>query len=98
MQRDDIDPHQRADLALVEGVGGLSLVFVQLIGDLGEVLGAWAVEWGALEDIWRVTRRAKPGRSGSKLAADYVESRSVGPVELKGWEADPGCYLRRWAE
>ena len=98
LQRDEVRPHQRDDLALVEKVGGLALVFVELTDDgTGLPLGSWAVEWGALEKLWKVTRRAKPGRAGSKRAEDYVESRSVGPAELKGWEADPACYLRRWA-
>lgn len=97
LQRDDLRSNQRDDLALVEKVGGLALVFVELTDeDTALPLGAWAVEWGALEKLWKVTRRAKPGRAGSQRSEDYVESRSVGPAELRGWEATPGCYLRRW--
>jgi hypothetical protein len=98
MQRDDLGTHQRDDLALVESVGGLALVFVQLTDDRsGQPLGAWAVEWGALERLWKVSRRAKPGKAGSPREEDHIVSRSVGPEELEGWEAAPGCYLRRWA-
>jgi len=95
LQRDDIAMHQRRDLELVEKVGGLALVFLELTDD-GGPLGAWAVQWGVLEKLWKVSTRAKPGKAGSQREADLITSRSVGPEELAGWEAVPGCYLRRW--
>lgn len=97
LQRDDLAPHQRNDLARVEAMGGLALVLVELRAEGGALLGRWCVPWSELEARWRVTRRAKPGRSGSQRAEDYVESRSAGAAELAGLEVDPGCYLRPWA-
>lgn len=96
MQRDDVEPHQRRDLELVERVGGLALVLVELTAD-GSPIGTWAVPWSELERLWLVKRRARPGKAGSKLESDTIETRSVGPSELAGWEARPGCYLLRWA-
>ena len=98
LQRDDLAPHQRNDLARVEAMGGLALVLVELRAEGGALLGRWCAPWSELETRWKVTRRAKPGRSGSQRAEDYVESRSAGAAELAGLEVDPGCYLRPWAQ
>ena len=97
LQRDDIDAHQRRDLDLVDSVGGLALVLVELTDD-GDPIGAWAVPWNVLDTLWKVTRRVKPGRAGSALPADYITSRSVGASDLSGWEVQGDCYLRRWVE
>lgn len=96
LQRDDVDPHQRRDLELVERVGGLALVLVELTDD-GVPLGTWAVPWAEIERLWKRSTRAKPGKAGSQREGDYIVSNSVGPEELAGWETTPGCYLRRWA-
>lgn len=97
LQRDDLAPHQRNDLARVEEMGGLAVVLVELRAEGGALLGRWCAPWSELEARWRVSRRAKPCRAGSERAEDHVESRSVGPSELAGLEVDPGCYLRPWA-
>ncbi len=94
LQRDDLAPHQRNDLARVEEMGGLALVLVELRAEGGALLGRWCAPWSELEARWKVSRRAKPGRAGSSRAEDYVESRSVGPEELAGHEVDAACYLR----
>lgn len=94
LQRDDIAPHQRRDLENVDRFGGVALMLVELHTDDGERLGAWALRWRELEGLWKTSRRAKPGKVGSPLAADYITSRSVGAEELAGHEVDAACYLR----
>jgi len=96
LQRDAVKPHQRRDLEAVDRFGGVALVFVELHDEGGATLGAWALPWRALESLWHVTRRAKPGKAGSSLAGDYVTSRSVGPDDLASWAVSGDCYLRPW--
>ena len=90
LQRHEIAEHQRADLEMIDRVGGVALVAIELHDEAGVSLGTWALPWPELETRWRVTVRSKPGGAGR------VESRSVGPEELRGWEAQ-GLYLGRFA-
>lgn len=90
LQRHDIEPHQQDDLRWVESVGGVGLVVVEL-HDEHITLGTWAVPWHVLETLWRRTTRARP-------STVKVESASVGPDELAGWEVPAaGIYLERFA-
>lgn len=88
LQRDDITPHQHADLARVASYGGVALVVIEL-HERGESLGRWAVPWATLEGLWHRTSRKVRGRA--------VESASVGPYELAGWDIWSGLYLARFA-
>lgn len=93
LQRHEIAAHQHEDLALTAGplVRGVALVVIELHDDAGRSLGSWALPYAELEARWRVSRRTVRGR--------VVESRSVGPDELAGWEIDArGIYLARFAE
>ena len=57
-----------------------------------EAVAKWPDHLVELETRWRVTTRSKPGGAGK------VESRSVGPEELRGWEVQVGSlYLGRFA-
>lgn len=92
LQRHEIEPHQRDDLAWVESVGGVALVLIELHDDRGVSLGTWAVPWGVLETLWRRTSRKRAATDAS------VESASVGPEELAGWAVPPHRnYLLRFA-
>lgn len=89
LQRDDLPTHQRDDLARVAAHGGVALVVVEL-HEGAESLGRWAVPWVTIEGLWHRTKRTLKGR--------VVESASVGPYELAGWEIRPGgLYLSRFA-
>ena len=69
---------------------GVALVVIELHDDAGRSLGSWAVPYPELEARWRVSSRTVRGR--------VVQSRSVGPDELVGWEVAPtGVYLERFA-
>lgn len=70
---------------------GVALVVIELHDDAGRTFGSWALPYAALEARWRVSSRTVRGR--------VVQSRSVGPDELAGWEIDArGIYLARFAE
>lgn len=88
LQRDDIAAHQRDDLTRVALHGGVALVVIEL-HERGESLGRWAVPWATLEGLWHRTSRKVRGRA--------VESASVGPYELAGWDIWSGLYLARFA-
>ena len=100
LQRDDLAAHQREDLAWAESVGGVGLVVVELHDERGLSLGAWAVPWGVLDGaegesrgLWkRSTRVLGDGTPKRRV----VDSASVGPDELVGWETSP-VYLARFA-
>lgn len=89
LQRDDLAPHQRDDLAWAESVGGVGLVVVELHDERGVSLGSWAIPWGVLETRWHRSARTVKGRR--------IESASAGPKELEGWEVGAGIYLERFA-
>ena len=70
---------------------GVALVVIELHDDAGRSLGSWAVPYPELEARWRVSSRTVRGR--------VVQSRSVGPDELAGWEINGReAYLARFAE
>ena len=99
LQRHDIETHQQEDLAWVEAVGGVALVVIELHREDGVSLGTWAIPWRELETRWKRTSRARPVKADAArvLAPPVkVESASVGPEELFGWETD-GLYLGRFA-
>lgn len=98
LQRHEIDPHQQDDLRWVESVGGVALVVVEL-HDEYVTLGTWAVPWHVLETLWRRTSRARPSKpDATRPSTVKIESASVGPDELAGWEVPAaGLYLERFA-
>jgi hypothetical protein len=104
LQRHDIELHQQRDLEDVAKVGGVALVLVEL--HEGEAsLGTWCLPWAELETRWKRTSRKRPEPKGGRAAPAgatsrpvTVESASVGPDELAGWEVPAqGLYLERFA-
>lgn len=98
LQRHEIETHQQEDLAWVEAVGGVALVVLELHQDDGVSLGMWAIPWREIETRWTRSRRARPTGDATRPSPVAIESASVGPDELAGWEVPvAGLYLERFA-
>lgn len=96
LQRREIAAHQQDDLRWIESVGGVALVLIELHDELVS-LGTWAVPWNVLETLWRRTTRARARPGGMLAPPAKIESASVGPEELVGWEVPPGAlYLEKF--